>query len=346
MSTLTQLTMNRTTRFPSLTGILAGILLATAPGAFGASITYAGVDTSTKSNWRSTSMTKPQDISGDNAYGTDGYIAGVAQTAILNPAYATLAIIGGTQDGTNGAYINVDKATDPISTTVADENAPARYHYPVPTLSEHDSVRITLTSAKTFRVALLADIRTDNAIFNSSGFRIRQTAGGGADSGMQNFTNNNSGGDWHFFDITGVAGDQFVLSLRASATVGETAFARLAIDSVVVYQGPVISSRTPAAGAVVTNLTEAGITFSEPVTGVGAADLLINGTPAFGFSGSGSNYTFSFAQPAYGTVAFTWAGGHGISDLATQTKAFDGAGGAWNVTLDNRTVLVPSNSTW
>ena len=78
-----------------------------------------------------------------------------------------------------------------------------------------------------------------------------------------------------------------------------------------------ITTRIPAAGVAVTNLTEASVTFSEPVTGVDAADLLINGTPAFGFSGSGSNYTFSFAQPAFGTVAFTWATGHAITDLAT-----------------------------
>jgi hypothetical protein len=143
---------------------LLAFLVASAGVGNAATITYAGVDTATRGSWRSTSVTKPQDISGDNAYGTDGYIAGVAQTAILNPAYATLAIIGGTQDGANGAYINVDKATDPISSTVADENAPARYHAPVPTLSEHDSIRITLTSAKTFRVAVLADIRTDNRL--------------------------------------------------------------------------------------------------------------------------------------------------------------------------------------
>jgi len=178
---------------------------------------------------------KTLDLDGDNAYGTDGYIAGEAQTTILNPSYAMLAIVGGTQDPANGgAYINVDQPLAHGPGPIADENAPARYHFPVPNLSEHDSVEITLTAAGIFRVAVLSDIRTPGGNqFNSTGFRFRQTVGGGADSGMQTFTNDGSGGDWHVFEISGEAGDVFRLSLRASASAGETAFARLAVDGIV-----------------------------------------------------------------------------------------------------------------
>lgn len=85
---------------------------------------------------------------------------------------------------------------------------------------------------------------------------------------------------------------------------------------------PVILSQTPTPGAV-TNLTQVAVTFSKPVIGVDAADLLINGTPAGSVSGSGSDYTFLFMQPAYGTVTITWAGSHGIADVFTPPHAFN-----------------------
>jgi hypothetical protein len=109
---------------------------------------------------------------------------------------------------------------------------------------------------------------------------------------------------------------------------------------------PTVIGRVPAANSTVTNLTQVNVSFNEPVTGVDAADLLVNGTPAFGLSGGGSNYTFNFSQPNSGTVAFSWAGGHGITDLATSPNAFNGAAAGWNLLLDNRTILVQSNSPW
>jgi len=46
------------------------------------------------------------------------------------------------------------------------------------------------------------------------------------------------------------------------------------------------------------------INISETVSGVDAADLLINGVPASSVTSSGpKTYTFSFPQPAYGPVA-------------------------------------------
>ena len=111
---------------------------------------------------------------------------------------------------------------------------------------------------------------------------------------------------------------------------------------------PTIAVREPVAGATVTNLTEIAVTFTEPVNGVDAADFLINGTAAFGLSGGGSNYTFSFSQPSSGLVNITWANDHGIGDLAPSPNAFNatGAGATWSYTLDTRTILVQSNSTW
>ena len=101
---------------------------------------------------------------------------------------------------------------------------------------------------------------------------------------------------------------------------------------------PVISAKTPAAGANVTNLTSLSVTFSENVAGVNAADLLINGVAATGVSGSGANYTFTFAQPNTSVVNVNWAIGHGITDTALVPNAFDGngAGATWQYfTPDN-----------
>jgi len=111
---------------------------------------------------------------------------------------------------------------------------------------------------------------------------------------------------------------------------------------------PTIITRAPGAGATLTNLSQVAVTFSETVTGVDAADFLVNGAPAFGLSGSGANYTFSFSQPPSGPVFITWAGGHGIRDLAITPNAFNttGTNGTWSYFLDARIILSQSNAMW
>lgn len=82
-------------------------------------------------------------------------------------------------------------------------------------------------------------------------------------------------------------------------------------------QPPAVDTVTPGAGARVRSLTGIEVAFSESVTGVDAADLLINGVPATGLSViSPREYAFTFAQPALGTVIVSWATGAGITDLA------------------------------
>ncbi|MCI0747844.1 MAG: lamin tail domain-containing protein, partial [Verrucomicrobia subdivision 3 bacterium] len=111
---------------------------------------------------------------------------------------------------------------------------------------------------------------------------------------------------------------------------------------------PIIAARAPQAGATVTNLTQISVAFSEAVAGVDAADLLINGTGAFGVNGTGSNYVFSFFQPEAGFVSISWTSDHGIRDLAASPNPFDanGPGATWTYILDTRTFFVQSNSMW
>ena len=97
----------------------------------------------------------------------------------------------------------------------------------------------------------------------------------------------------------------------------------------------------PMAGSTVGALTEARVTFSKAVTGVDAADLLVNGTPTAAVTGEGAGpYVFSFAQPGEGTVAFQWAGAAGIVDAGG--RAFEGAAAGWSVTraADRGTVAI------
>src|SRR5262249_18616887 len=97
---------------------------------------------------------------------------------------------------------------------------------------------------------------------------------------------------------------------------------------------PVVTAKSPVPGSL-TNLTQISVTFSKNVLGVNASDLLVSGNPATGVSGSGSNYVFTFSQPAYGTVSISWSATHGIGDLFTPPHAFDenGAGATWQYQL-------------
>lgn len=78
--------------------------------------------------------------------------------------------------------------------------------------TEDDLVRITLASSGTFRLGVLVD-HHDFTDISPSSLRLRQTTGGAANSGLQASNGDaNRNGDWYFFDVTGVAGDVFVLS--------------------------------------------------------------------------------------------------------------------------------------
>ncbi len=119
-------------------------------------------------------------------------------------------------------------------------------------------------------------------------------------------------------DNTGLSTTSSVISLTVSTNTA----------------APAVFAKTPAAGNV-SSLNQITVTFSKPVLGVDASDLLINGTPATGVTGTETNFTFSFPQPAFGTVAITWSTSHGITDLFTPPAAFNqtGAGATWSYQL-------------
>lgn len=96
---------------------------------------------------------------------------------------------------------------------------------------------------------------------------------------------------------------------------------------------PALTYLFPAAEAVVRQLTTVEVAFNEPVTGVDASDLLINGQPASQLTlVTPSQFVFGFAQPAAGLVQVAFAANHGIHDLSSSSNLF--AGASWTYTLN------------
>ncbi|MBI5386580.1 MAG: alkaline phosphatase family protein [Verrucomicrobia bacterium] len=116
---------------------------------------------------------------------------------------------------------------------------------------------------------------------------------------------------------------------------------------------PAVATQVPLAGSAVTNLTQISVVFTEPVGGVNAGDLWINGAPARSVTGSNGAFTFSFPQPNATHIQVTWAPQHGIRDLASPPNPFDAAlpGATWSyTTIDNvaptlKTVTPPPSVT-
>ena len=98
-------------------------------------------------------------------------------------------------------------------------------------------------------------------------------------------------------------------------------------------QPPVIASQTPSPGAAIRDLAAIEVVFSEPVSGVDAADLLINGQGATNATQvAPGQFVFTFPRPPAGPVTVSFRDGHGIADLAGTPHPF--AGGSWTYTVD------------
>lgn len=96
---------------------------------------------------------------------------------------------------------------------------------------------------------------------------------------------------------------------------------------------PEIAARVPPANSLVRRLTQIELRFTEPVTGLDAHDLLVNGQPAAALSGVGAGpFLFRIPEPAPGPVQFSWAEDHGVTDRAEAANGF--AGERWTCTLD------------
>ena len=127
----------------------------------------------------------------------------------------------------------------------------------------------------------------------------------------------------HAFNANMTSSD-LLLDARLAATVDTAA--------------PVQLGAVPVASTTVSALTWIEVFFDENVTGVDAADLLVNGvaTATNLVAYSPQDYLFRTPQPPTGTVTVAWAPGHGITDVSAARHPF--AGGSWSYLLDPRAI--------
>ncbi len=113
------------------------------------------------------------------------------------------------------------------------------------------------------------------------------------------------------------------------------------LDSVLTdSRPPTLIAVAPAPDNPVVHLTQITVAFSEPVTGVVAAHLLVNGIGATTVTPvDDTAYTFAFPQPPYGPVAITWNSRQTIADQAEPPNPFNatGPGAAWQYDLVDHT---------
>jgi hypothetical protein len=94
---------------------------------------------------------------------------------------------------------------------------------------------------------------------------------------------------------------------------------------------PTVTNSIPAANSILRSFRTIEVFFSEDVSGVDAADLLVNGVPATDVSSFGADqYVFTFDDPAPGLVNISWAAANGIQDLAGNPLSAS----AWTYTYD------------
>ena len=98
-------------------------------------------------------------------------------------------------------------------------------------------------------------------------------------------------------------------------------------------QGGAVASSFPRQGAVLPGLRSVQVNFNQGVSGVVAADLLINNTPATKVTAYAPwLYVFEFPEPSMGKVTVGWATNASVVSIAGQTNV--GLGGGWGYTLD------------
>ena len=120
--------------------------------------------------------------------------------------------------------------------------------------------------------------------------------------------------------------------LNANTTSSDLVF-DASLETDVDQTPPALIDLSPPASSTVGELSHIETIFDENVSGVDAADLLVNGIPAAEvMQVSPRDYVFKFPQPPAGLVQVSWAANSGIVDWASTPNSF--AGASWNYTLD------------
>jgi autotransporter-associated beta strand protein len=281
-----------------------------------AAVVYLGSDVTTGPYWRTSTVAKSAtfDPNGDGGYGSDGnyvfYMQNVSGTLtqILSnvpPAYASLSEASGVLKYANPVYGRTDDPTSPIGTGTWTADVGFFYNWAYGP-SHVDLLNVTLTSDANFVLGVIAGGST----MTPDALRVLQTAGtetaeASADSSG---TPKATGGrqDYYFFQISGMTGDQFVVSgVGSDRDVGINGFTFESIPA----PGPVpvywtgIGNTTWSTATGLNNWKDSGgtaanyadgapVTFDDTATGtsvdISAADV----SPAsVTFNNSSQNFT-------------------------------------------------------
>jgi hypothetical protein len=201
---------------------VVGLVLALAPAAQAATITFLGSDAASHEAWRSTDVDKAingpvgADPNGDNAYGNDGYslvpmATPISPTTAL-PTYVTsVSFLGSFYNG-NGGYPLIDDPTDAID--VAANQTPI-----------NTGIRYSASPIATFELMqdsefVLTILLTGNSPLNRpTSLSLTRTVGGTATDAatIPTYTE-----DVHylFFEVDGTAGDIFAISQAGTGNSG------------------------------------------------------------------------------------------------------------------------------
>ncbi|MFN0130689.1 MAG: hypothetical protein ACKV19_28845 [Verrucomicrobiales bacterium] len=208
-----------------------------------ASIVQVGVDSSTGRDWRTSGTVKPNDVNGDNIYGTDGYrIASFAGADnplnIQQPGYATYALASGIAGfegpGNETHQSSFDDVTQTGVGPVPDIIAGDWYRGGGGGPNVQDFFTITLTAPASFRLGVIGDQTSNNpnGLINESSDAVQVVGPGGADSGLLLSPAKNSIPDYYLFDITGNAGDVFTIMGRNNTGWSDNALGGFFIDTI------------------------------------------------------------------------------------------------------------------
>lgn len=194
-------------------------------------ITHVGTDMATEDRWRTTDYAKPLDFNNDNIYGTDGYF--VTFAALLNPPTICDVTYLGPASQNSVFHALVDDPTETGPGPVTDVSGGNFFYTGIAAGAENDFFQIELLQNISFRMAILNDIGSfpEEDPESAVQVRVRQTVGGSANSGLINVSSSlNNAVDYYLFDISGVAGDTFIVSGVNDSIVGDNALAGLAFD--------------------------------------------------------------------------------------------------------------------
>jgi len=207
--------MNRTWMTAAMAGV---ILLGLVAGAQAASISYVGLDETTNGKWGSTGVAKPFDA--DHYYGTDGWLVDYNTKA---SSYATITHVGrffewnyGPTQIDDPSYVpDVDATSVTLRKAFSSESGTNNIW--------SAGWTIELTQDASFGMALIVDLMWGNMAFGPQGVRVYLQGDPGSAVTATDSVKNNNDTDYVLYNLSGSAGDVFVVELQNDGQYSHTA---------------------------------------------------------------------------------------------------------------------------